>query len=90
MHRAPAYWLTRIILGVGIVFAAATALLAWFEVSVASGCLGCNGPDGFGLPSYILEAGVALVPAGVGLIWMVRIVRGPRDEPPAWRHRDRR
>jgi hypothetical protein len=23
-----------------------------------------------------------------GLVWMVRILRGPSDEPPPWRHRD--
>jgi hypothetical protein len=36
---------------------------------------------------------VPLVAAGVaavGLVWMVRIFRGPRDDPPAWRHHDRR
>jgi protein-S-isoprenylcysteine O-methyltransferase Ste14 len=32
-----------------------------------------------------LAVGMALV----GLVWMVRIFRGPRDEPPAWRYRDR-
>jgi hypothetical protein len=25
----------------------------------------------------------------VGLAWMIRIFRGPRDEPPPWRYRDR-
>jgi hypothetical protein len=25
----------------------------------------------------------------VGLAWMIRIFRGPRDEPPRWRYRDR-
>ena len=30
-----------------------------------------------------------LVVAGVGLGWMIRILRGPRDEPPPWRYRDR-
>jgi hypothetical protein len=24
----------------------------------------------------------------VGLVWLVRIFRGPRDEPPPWRYRD--
>jgi hypothetical protein len=30
-----------------------------------------------------------LVTAGVGLAWMIRILRGPRDVPPPWRYRDR-
>ena len=39
-------------------------------------------------------ATLALLAAGVlglvaGLVWMVRIFRGPRDEPPPWRYRDR-
>jgi hypothetical protein len=25
----------------------------------------------------------------VGLVWMIRIFRGRRDEPPPWRYRDR-
>jgi hypothetical protein len=24
-----------------------------------------------------------------GVIWMIRIFRGPSDEPPPWRYRDR-
>ncbi|HEY5629120.1 MAG TPA: hypothetical protein VIR16_06385, partial [Candidatus Limnocylindrales bacterium] len=37
---------------------------------------------------------VGLVVAGpvlalVGLAWMLRIFRGPRDRPPAWRYRRR-
>jgi hypothetical protein len=24
----------------------------------------------------------------VGLVWMIRIMRGPKDEPPPWRYRD--
>jgi putative copper export protein len=31
----------------------------------------------------------AFVAAAVGLVWMGRILRGPRDEPPPWRYRDR-
>ena len=30
-----------------------------------------------------------LVVIVVGLVWMIRIFRGPRDEPPPWRYRDR-
>ena len=35
----------------------------------------------------ILAVGVGLWLAGV--IWMIRIFRGPSDNPPPWRYRDR-
>jgi hypothetical protein len=31
---------------------------------------------------------IGLVAAGAGLVWMIRVFRGPRDEPPSWRARD--
>ena len=80
MDRGPAYWPARIMLGVGIV---ATLLAIVLAVVVVS-----SPTSPFSDPSMVplVAAGVAVV----GLIWMVRIFRGPRDEPPAWRHRDRR
>jgi hypothetical protein len=42
------------------------------------------------LPSNVVVALSALAIAVAGLVWMVRIIRGPRDEPPSpWRYRDR-
>lgn len=38
-------------------------------------------------PSDIVLAGLLVGLAG--LVWMIRIYRGPRDGPPPWRHRDR-
>jgi hypothetical protein len=35
----------------------------------------------------ILAVGAALWLAGV--IWMIRIMRGPSDDPPPWRYRGR-
>ena len=35
----------------------------------------------------ISVAGFVLLVAG--LVWMIRIFRGPWDEPPPWRYRDR-
>lgn len=58
--------------------------------------LAAFGDPMFGVPSVVVGvsprvvgsvAGVAA--ALVGLVWMIRIFRGPRDEPPAWRYRDR-
>ena len=43
---------------------------------------------GNGVPPPSL-AGLASLVAFVGLGWMVRIWRGPRDKPPRWRYRDR-
>ena len=80
-------------LAVGVVATAAIALLAWDVVNASSSCFGCQYSDVLGVPSYVVAVWVAvalgLALALVGLAWMVRIFRGPRDEPPAWRHRDR-
>jgi hypothetical protein len=67
-------------LGVGIVATLLTIVLAVVVVSLPTSM--------FSDPSMVplVAAGVA----AVGLVWMVRIFRGPRDDPPAWRYRDRR
>jgi hypothetical protein len=86
-HRAPAFWPTRILLAVGFVatvVAVALALVLLTQVPVFD-----SRPDVLGLPANIVIAVVGLVPVFVGLVWMLRIFRGPHDEPPAWRHRDR-
>jgi hypothetical protein len=91
-HRSPAYWPTRILLVVGIAAVAAIGL----------GLLAPIIPEGFSDPRPAVILGPLEIPAAVfisvvwfvlpvvGLIWMVRVFRGPReDEPPPWRHRDR-
>ena len=80
MDRAPAYWPARIMLGVGIIATLLAIVLAIVVVSLTTSTTG----DPSMVP--LVAAGVAVV----GLVWMVRIFRGPRDEPPAWRYRRRR
>jgi hypothetical protein len=67
-------------LGVGIVATLLAIVLAVVVVSLPTSMSG--------EPSMVplVAAGVA----AVGLVWMIRIFRGPRDDPPAWRHHDRR
>jgi hypothetical protein len=84
--KTPAYWLTRIMLVAGFLATAAVLLFVDFMLKP---CFGCDYPTMLGLPSNVLGAAVALGLAVVGLLWMIRIARGPRDEPAAWRYRDR-
>jgi hypothetical protein len=44
-------------------------------------------PRPVGLADVIVPAGLVVMLAG--LAWMILILRGPRDEPPRWRYRDR-
>jgi len=88
--KAPGYWPTRILLAATVV---ATAILVAFAVWSALWMPDTMGGGGtqsvFGLPSQIavplLAGGAALVALGL----TIRIFRGPRDEPPPWRYRDR-
>ena len=91
-HRTFFYWPTRIMLVVGIVSTAAVMLLAGAVLDLgplAEPCFGCDRPHVLGLPYNVIQATVEVGLAVVGLVWMVRIFRGPRDEPPPWRYRDR-
>jgi len=92
MERTPAYWPTRIMLAVGIVATAAVLALAW----MAPGLPGLGDPM-FGVPATVLGLPVrvvgdaaAVAASLVGLVWMVRVFRGPRERPTRWRYRDRR
>jgi hypothetical protein len=67
-------------LGVGIVATLLAIVLAVVVVSLPTSM----SSDPSMVP--LVAAGVA----AVGLVWMIRIFRGPRDDPPAWRHHDRR
>ena len=80
MDRGPAYWPARIMLGVGIVATLLAIVLAVVVVSLSTSM----SSDPSMVP--LVAAGVA----AVGLVWMIRIFHGPRDDPPAWRYRDRR
>jgi hypothetical protein len=46
-------------------------------------------PEILGLPGNLVVLVIGVLGYAVGLAWMVRMARGPRDEPPAWRYRDR-
>lgn len=84
-HRTPAYWPTRIM------------LVAAFLSPVAVALLWLSAPQPVGPPMYddrVGWDGSVLIAVGValwliGVVWMLRIFRDPRDEPPAWRYRDR-
>ena len=86
-HRWPAYWPTRILLAVGFI-ATVIALAATLYLVTHGPMIGPR-PDVLGLPADVAYRVAGLVPVLVGFAWMVRIFRGPLDEPPLWRYRDR-
>ena len=89
--RTRAWWLVRFELAAGI---GLTLLIGRLGLEWALTVL-----FGFGyprwalgpltLPSNVAVAVAAFAIAVAGLVWMVRIIRGPRDKPPSWRYRDR-
>jgi hypothetical protein len=87
--RTPNWWFVRFQLAAGI---GLTLLVGRLSVELAmTMCFGCNPPAPWPLPlpPSVVVAVVAFAIAVAGLAWMVRILRGPRDEPPRWRYRDR-
>ena len=88
--RAPAWYWARLELAIGIGVLLSVVLLAWLAV-LPSGLFGGDsvsvGP--LWLRSGIVVSIAALAGAVAGLAWMLRILRGVRDEPPPWRYRDR-
>lgn len=52
-------------------------------------CIGCDPGSVLGLPPGLVAGFVAIVMAVGGAVWIYRIYRGLRDEPPPWRYRDR-
>ena len=90
-RRTPAWWLVRLELAVGI---GLTLLVGRLGVDWAMIVLFGFGHPRWGLgplalPSNAVVAVAAFAIAVAGLVWMVRIIRGPRDEPPPWRYRAR-
>ncbi len=79
-RRTAAYWPTRILLATGIVAVAAD--IVWALPAVLAQRV-------FGPPLDVLGPAVGVALGLVGLVWMVRIYRGPRDEPAPWRYRER-
>jgi hypothetical protein len=88
-HRTDAYWPTRFMLAAGVIATALVVLAAGVAVAWSQDCFSCDYPAVLGLPSGVLLPAIGVALALFGLVWMIRIFRGPRDEPPAWRHRDR-
>ena len=88
--KAPGYWPTRILLAVALIATAITVVFAlWAAFWAAPTFGGGGGPSVWGLPNNVVIVVLAAAIAVIGLIWMIRIFRGPRDEPPRWRYRDR-
>ena len=82
MHgkRIRGWWLTRIELAIGIGVVLVAALLYVAQ----PGFTGYSPPWWEGPLTWAAYVGML-----VGLVWMIRIYRGPSDEPPPWRYRDR-
>jgi hypothetical protein len=85
-RRHPQYWTVRFMLAFAI--GALPATLYWL-VAMQPGTMGggttIGGLDWVGAAN--MAVGVGLWFAGV--IWMIRIFRGPSDDPPPWRYRAR-
>ena len=85
-RRTRAYWPTRIMLAFAIV--GPPAVLFWL-IAMQPGMMGpmYAGSPWLGPGGAILAFGVCLWI--IGVIWMIRIFRGPSDTPPPWRYRGR-
>lgn len=88
--KAPAYWPTRTLLAVAIIVTGIVVAFALWSAYWAPTFIGSSGPSSWEVPNNVGIVLLAAAIAVVGLIWTIRIFRGPQDEPPAWRHRDRR
>ncbi len=78
-ERTRGWWLTRIELAVGL-SAVLFAVVVFVSMPPISEPMDREGH---------LLAAIGLVAMAIGLLWMMRIFRGPRDEPPPWRYRNR-
>jgi hypothetical protein len=84
-EKAPGYWPVRLALATVILLPVALAVL-WFSAPKPIGSMPYDPHFGW--------AGTAIFAVGVliyliGVVWMLRIFRGSRDEAPPWRYRDR-
>ena len=85
-NRTPEYWQTRFLLALGFI-AMVIALPLSLEVLREVRYVGRL--EVLGLPATLVVVLVGLAMGLFGFVWMLRIFRGPRDEPPVWRYRDR-
>ena len=86
--RTPAWLVVRLELMLGIGLTVLIGLVAWSSPFVIDYR---GNPAGLDPLASIIPFAVPITAFGIavmGLIWMVRIFRGPRDEPPPWRYRD--
>jgi hypothetical protein len=81
----PHYWNVRFMLAFAVV--SLPAALFWLDAMKAGTMGGHTAGPPYGVGAAILAVGAGLWFAGV--IWMIRIFRGPSDNPPPWRYRDR-
>jgi hypothetical protein len=86
LDKAPGYWPTRIMLAVAFAVVGFELLLApaflWEPMFDSRVSL-------FGVPQGVVVFFTCVGMSLAGLARMVRVYRGPRDEPPPWRYRDR-
>jgi hypothetical protein len=87
MHikRTRGWYVTRFALALGIAVVFGVFLVLAFPPSFVGGDGGS--PSESPLLSVVEVA--AFLAMFVGLGWMIRILRGPRIDPPSWRYRDR-
>lgn len=86
--KAPAYWPTRIMLAIAIICTAlvvAGAIWSWFWLPQTFS----RPATVWGVPNTVIINVLSAAMAVIGLIWTIRIFRGPRYEPPTWRYRKR-
>jgi len=83
MHgkRNGGWYATRLLLAIGI----ATFLLVVVLLLLEPTFMGGTGRRMLDEPLVL----AGLVTALAGLVWMIRVFRGPRNEPPPWRYRNR-
>ncbi len=81
--RTPAWWPARILLATGI--ASVVIGLILMVLLLAFSDLTLDERSGAGIAAL---GGAFVVMVG-GLVWMIRIFRGPSDEPPPWRYRSK-
>jgi hypothetical protein len=84
-NRTPDYWPTRVLLAVGFI---PMVIVLPLSLEILTRTMYFS-PDFLGVPAGIVVILAGLAMGVVGFAWMLRIFRGPRDEPPVWRYRDR-
>ena len=87
-RRTPEWWWARFELVVAIGLILLIGFLGWLATRPMIGDTDVITLGPLLVSSRTLGSIAALATAVVGLIWMIRILRGPRDVPPPWRYRD--